>query len=107
VTAKCSRCGADVRMLNLVRSRRRIFLFDIEQPVRCWNGSRTSALGNCLRREQGLQNSIKCSVTWSREVPGETTQPLAANQQNHNDDEEQKANRASANIVEIGKDRRE
>jgi hypothetical protein len=36
-----------------------------------------------------------------------TAQRLAAKQQNHNDDDEQEADRAAANIEGIGKNRRE
>jgi len=47
-------------------------------------------------------NDVKCPVAWSGESFGRTSQQLAK-QQNHNDDDEQEADRASANPDGIGK----
>lgn len=44
----------------------------IQQVVRCLNCSRTSALGNGLRRKMSLHDGIECSVAWSGEVFGAT-----------------------------------
>jgi hypothetical protein len=51
--------------------------------------------------------ALSCSVAWSGEIFGGTAQRLAAKQYNHNDDDEKEADRAAANIVDIGKNRRE
>src|ERR1039458_769027 len=58
----------------------RISQRDIQQPVRCLNGSRTSALGNRFRRKQSFHDGIECSVAWLGEVFGGTAQRLAEKQ---------------------------
>jgi hypothetical protein len=54
-----------------------------------------------------MVNGIECSLAWLGKVFGGTAQRLAAKQYNHNNDDEKEADRAAANIVNIGKNRRE
>jgi len=50
---------------------------------------------------------LSWSAVRSAEAFAGTPQGSAAKQQNHNDDQQEEADRASANIVDIGKNRRE
>jgi hypothetical protein len=50
--------------------------------------------------------SLSCSVAWFVEVFGGMVQPLT-DQQNHNDDDEQEADRAAANPNGTTKNRQE